>query len=305
MKHITQCLIFIVLSCRVSGQMISLSDQYLNNTMVINPAFAGCHDALSATLGYRNQWVGFDDAPKDIAFSLHSPVNHDRVGLGFLVSRNSFGIYNITGYTGNYAYRMELREGKLALGLGFGATVYNVSWNRLKATHRDDEVLTGNRGSAVLPDFSIGGYYYTDKYFVGFSLPGFLTHELNKSTGKYKTENNFSEYTFLLSGGYYMVIDRNLRFLPSMLVKYNPNHTPHFDFNAQLIMKDRIWVGAGYRNSKSLVGMIQSQLNTQMRMAYSYDFELGGLRNYNSGSHELALNYVFSYTRNVVGPRHF
>ncbi len=305
MKRIFYLLIIIFLQVRVTGQMPSLSDQYLNNTMAINPSFAGSHDALSATLSYRNQWVGFDDAPKDLIFSLHTPLNHDRIGLGLLVNRTTYGIFNTTSFYGNYAYRLELRHGKLAMGLGFGATIYSVSWQRLKATHPDDELLTNNQEAAVLPDFSLGAYYYTSDWFVGFSIPGFLTHELNKGTGNYKIENNFSDYTYLLAGGYYIGLGRYFKVLPSALLKYNPGHAVQFDFNGQLIMKDRIWFGLGYRNNKSLVGMVQCQLNNQVRLAYSYNFEMGGLRKYNSGSHEIVLNYVFSYTRKVVGPRQF
>ena len=36
------------------GQMFPLSDHYVYNALAINPAFAGCHDALSATILYRN-----------------------------------------------------------------------------------------------------------------------------------------------------------------------------------------------------------------------------------------------------------
>src|SRR5665648_167822 len=142
------------------GQMFPSSDHYVNNALAINPAFAGCHDALSATISYRNQWVGFKDAPKSNMLSVHTPVFNDRVGLGLLVKKNSIGIFKETSFIGNYAYRMEIRDGKLALGLGFGITVYNVAWNELDATDAGDVQLMNNPISAVLPDFSLGAYYY-------------------------------------------------------------------------------------------------------------------------------------------------
>jgi len=54
-----------------------------------------------------------------------------------------------------------------------------------------------------------------------------------------------------------------------------------------------------------LVGMLQCQLNYQLRMAYSYDFDLGSIGKYKNGSHEILLSYVFSYARMVKGPRQF
>jgi len=50
------------------GQMFPLSDHYVVNALAINPAFAGCQDALSLTASYRDQWVGFNDALQKAIF---------------------------------------------------------------------------------------------------------------------------------------------------------------------------------------------------------------------------------------------
>ncbi len=54
------------------------------------------------------------------------------------------GIYRETSFIGNYAYRRELFDGKIALGLGFGAIVFNIAWNELEAADADDEQLMNN-----------------------------------------------------------------------------------------------------------------------------------------------------------------
>jgi type IX secretion system PorP/SprF family membrane protein len=287
------------------GQMFPLSDHYVYDALAINPAFAGCHDALSATISYRNQWVGFKDAPKSEILSVHTPVYNDRIGLGLLVERNSIGIFKETSLIGNYAYRMELRDGKLSLGLGFGVTLSNIAWNELVAADANDIQLMNNRASAVLPAFSLGTYYYTKKYFIGISMPLFLSYEIDKSTGKYKIGNPFSGSNYFFTGGYEVGIGHNVKLLPSLLIKYHPNIAVQVDYNAQINFKDKFWIGFGYRNRDMLVGLLQCQLNDQLRMAYSYDFDLGRVGKYINGSHEILLNYVFRYTRKVVGPRQY
>ncbi len=287
------------------GQMFPVSDHYVYDALPINPAFAGCHDALSASISYRNQWTGFRDAPKRNMLSIHTPFDHDRIGLGLLVDRSSIGIYKETSFIGNYSYRISLHDSKLALGLGFGATIYNVAWNELKATDAGDEQLIFTPTSAVLPNFSLGTYYYTKKYFIGFSMPLFLGYELDESTGKYKIDNNFSGSNYFISGGYEVGINSNIKLLPSLLIRYHPGNVVQVDYNAQVNLKDRIWMGIGYRNRNMLVGMLQCQLNYQLRMAYFYDFEFGGIGKYLNGSHEIVLSYVFRYSRKVVGPRNF
>jgi type IX secretion system PorP/SprF family membrane protein len=298
-------ILIIALPLNLSAQMFPLSDHYIYNTLAINPAFAGCHDALSATLQYRDQWVGFKDAPKKQVFSVHAPLKNDRIGLGLLVDRNTAGIYKETSFLGNYAFRSELYNGKLALGLGFGVTAYNIAWDDLDATDADDAALLNNPASAVLPDFSLGAYYYTRRYFVGISLPLFLSHVQDENTGDFKIRNDFSNYNYFFTGGYEIDISPMVKIFPTLLVKYHPEYTVQVDYSVQFIFKDRIWIGMAYRSSKMLVGLLQCKLNDQLRIAYSYDFDFGSMRGYTGGSHEILLGYIFSYSRKVVGPRQF
>ena len=290
---------------QLMGQMFPLSDHYVYNALAINPAFAGCHDALSATIFYRNQWVGFKDAPKSQILSVHAPVDNDRVGLGLLIERNSIGIFKETNIIGNYAYRMELGDGKLAMGLGFGVTVYNSAWNELDAADGNDVQLMNNNTSAILPAFSLGTYYYTKKYFIGISLPLFLSYDLDKGTGKYRIGNPFAGSNYFLNGGYEIGISNNVRLLPSLLIKYHSGNAIQVDYSAMVNLKDKIWMGIGYRNKDMLIAMLQCQVNYQLRMAYSYDTELGNLGSYLNGSHEVGFNYIFRYARKVIGPRQF
>jgi hypothetical protein len=88
-------------------------------------------------------------------------------------------------------------------------------------------------------------------------------------------------------------------------LKYQHGHVPQVDCNAQLILQDRIWLGIGYRNSNILIGMLQCKLTQQLRISYAYDFDTAVVGRYNSGSHEIILNYLFSYSRKVTGPRQF
>ena len=90
MNRIILSLLAVTFPLNLLGQMFPLSDHYDVNALAINPAYAGCQDALSLTASYRNQWVGFKDAPKSYILSVHSPVYNDRIGLGLLVENNRF-----------------------------------------------------------------------------------------------------------------------------------------------------------------------------------------------------------------------
>ena len=305
MNRLILGILIILFPLEMAGQMFTLSDNYGYNTLSINPAYAGCQDALSATILYRNQWVGFKDAPTSYLMSVHMPFLNDKIGMGLLMEKNSIGIFRETNIIGNYAYRIKLNKGILSLGLGFGVTVNNIAWNKLVATDPNDIQLMDNPPSAILPVISLGAYYYAQKYYFGFSIPGFLTHTLDQTTGKYKTSNNFSEYNYIFMGGYALRLNSGISMLPSLLIKYYPRNGVQVDYNLQVRLKDKFWVGIGYRNKNSLTGMVQMQLNYQLRVVYSYGFDLGSLAKYKNGSHEIGLNYILRYSRKVNGPRQF
>jgi type IX secretion system PorP/SprF family membrane protein len=155
-------LIFILLSflplC-MAGQVRPLTNLYNLDKLSFNPAFAGSLDAMSVTALHRNQWVGFDDAPKNYSLSVHAPLHNERMGLGLLAEKNSVGIFRQTNLMANYAYTIELSKARLAFGLGFGATFYNIAWNELVASSGGDALLMNSAESAVTPNLSLGTYF--------------------------------------------------------------------------------------------------------------------------------------------------
>jgi len=289
----------------VFGQMFLVSDQYIMDALDINPAFAGCYDALSTSIFYKNQWVGFKDAPKSYILSVHTPLNHSKVGLGLLVERNSIGIYKETNILANYAYRMKFENGRLALGLGLGVTLSNYAWNELVANDPADAALINNPTSAVLPAISMGAYYYTKKYYIGLSMPFFLSQKMDQSGGEVTIKNDFSLYNYFINGGYNIEFADQIKLQPSILIKYNPTNGAGVDFNTYINLKDRIWFGIGYQSKNMIVGSFQCQINYQIKMAYSYIYEISPIAKYTNGSHEITLNYQFKYQRKVMGPRQF
>jgi type IX secretion system PorP/SprF family membrane protein len=305
MKRILIVILIVGFPLDFYGQLSILSDQYINNTIIFNPAYAGSQDALSISVLYRNQWVGFNDAPKNYVLSLHTPVRNDRIGIGFFAGNSSFSVYRETSFMGDYAFRMQMAGGILALGLGFGATVKYVNWNALYAADPNDVLLQNYPESAFLPDFSLGAYYYSKKFFLGFSIPDILSHDLNPKTQKYSMSPALDNCNYYFEGGYFLNKAHQVKFLPSFLLKFHPGHAPQLDVSAQMFLGNKIGFGFGYRNKNTLLGLLQFHLNRQLMISYSYSFDTGKVGQFNNGSHEVVLNYLFNYSSRLISPRQF
>jgi len=287
------------------AQLEPLFNNYLLNTLAINPAYAGNRDALSMTLQHRNQWTGFDGAPKTTTLTMHAPLRKEQVGLGLLAMNDRTGITSSTVISGNFAYRILMDKGVLAFGLGAGLNTLRNNWDELIAIDQDDQLLMGNADRYVQLNFSLGAHYSNDRLFVGVSLPMFLSHHFNSSSGNFELVNDYQEYNYFINGGYLFSLSSRWKLLPSSMIRYNPAANLQVDLNSFFIFDDRIWFGVSYRSNKSMVGHLLYQVNNQLAVGYSYDLGFGKVGGYMGGSHEITLRYDFRYLIDVIDPRYF
>ena len=77
----------------VSGfaQQDSQFTHYMYNTININPAYAGSRGVTSIFGLHRTQWVGLDGAPSTNAFSINTPIQNSRLGLGVSFVNDKIG----------------------------------------------------------------------------------------------------------------------------------------------------------------------------------------------------------------------
>ncbi len=298
-------ILILFLPVGLTGQLNYVSD--LNNLekIIINPAFAGSRDALSVTALYRNHWTGFENGPKNYSVSMHAPLYHRRMGLGLFVENSSVGIFRKTNIMADYAYNIELSKGKLAFGLGFGATIYNIAWNDLVASQGGDILLMNAPVTAAIPNVSLGTYYYSRNYFIGFSVPFIFGRAMNDIPGESHMTFDLNQNIFHLNGGYSFRMHPHFSLKPSILLKYQPAGTAQVDCILEASLREKISLGVGYRNQNTMIAMLDVRLNPQFTMAYAYDFDLSPLGKYKGGTHEVGINYLFSFERNVAGPRQF
>ncbi len=303
MKNLILILLLFISVGNVKGQLHSLSDQYILNGLAINPAYAGSEEAFSAIIMYRNQWTGFDGAPKTFTVAAHSPLRNKRVALGFLAVNDQIGVSKETSLMANYTYMIEMGDGMLSFGIGIGISFLSCRWDQLQTLSPDDIELFTDRIKSTNPDFSAGIYYNNDDFFMGLSLPFFLSYSYNDE--ELELKNDMREYNIYLTGGYFFELNSILKFTPSILLKYHPQEAFQGEITGQFVLKDNLWFGVSYRTLDAVVVIVQIQATNQLRIAYTYDIGLKSNNRYYGGSHEVSLKYLFNKNSRVVGPMRF
>jgi type IX secretion system PorP/SprF family membrane protein len=282
--------------------------QYLQNGMVINPAYAGSRGALSGFLSYRMQWMGIADAPIFQTISFNTPMKNDKVGLGIMGQFMQYGVTRSRSIYASYSYKIKLGAGKLAFGLKGGVDMSNTDYSKISLTDPADPVFLDANNSYVLPNIGAGVYYYSDKLFAGVSVPQFLSYQ-RTGTNTIEAYHSFHNYDFIFTAGGLITFSDFLKFKPSMLVNYSLNEAKNLmqlDINGNFILGDLLWVGGSWRTTeKVVVGILQLQLTNQLMLGFSYDYPVGTMSSYSKGSSEFILRYEFGSKISAANTRYF
>lgn len=279
--------------------------QYMYNMSVINPAYAGSKESLSGGLLYRKQWVEIEDAPTTGTFFLHSPVGRN-VGLGLSAVNDKIGPVEETNVFGDFSYTLNLGgEHRLALGIKAGVTMHKVDFNTIYPTLPDvgDGVFGQANPSETFLNVGSGIFYYTDKYYLAFSIPNMLKAKYLDFDGtKYGSE----EMHYFLTGGYVFDLNPNLKFKPFAMVKSSLKAPASLDVSANFLFNERFELGATYRLEDSFGAMANFAITPQLKIGYAYDHIISDLNTVTPASHEVILLFDLSFAKKVSrSPRYF
>ncbi|MFM9403587.1 type IX secretion system membrane protein PorP/SprF [Myroides odoratimimus] len=278
--------------------------QYMYNANMINPAYAGSRGTLNVFGMYRTQWVGLDGAPKTANVSVSTPLGEGGLGLGVNFTNDRLGAMDENNISVDLAYAIDLNaDYKLAFGLKATANLLSVDYTKLNIHNPTDPVSQENLNNKFNPNIGAGVYLYSDKAYVGLSVPNFLT------TDRYD-DNDITtmrqKMHFYLMGGYVFDVSENLLFKPAALVKAVSGAPLQVDLTANFLLYDKFTLGAAYRWDASVSALAGFQVNDNLFVGYSYDFETTALQRYNSGSHEIFLRFeLFNRRSTINAPRFF
>jgi len=284
------------------GQQDPQYTQYMYNQAVINPAYAGSKEGLSIVALYRNQWTGFDGAPKTITLSGHSPVG-EKVGLGLSLISDQHGPVKENNIYADFSYTLDLgTTSKLALGIKGGVTLHDISLTTVDLTTQGDPLFSENVNKAT-PNAGLGAFFYDENYYVGLSMPNILDSvHLDENGRKYGSETQH----YFLTAGYVFQLTATTKLKPSFLVKSSFDAPVSFDVNANFLFHDKFEVGASYRSTDSFSGLVGFAFSDSIRIGYAYDYIISDIKEAASSSHEVFLQFDLNFPKKVSrSPRFF
>lgn len=315
MKKIFYLWVLVLTAQSVCAQQDPQYSQYMFNQVVINPAYVGSREALSATIDLRKQWIAMEGSPRTGTISLHGPLPVKSIGLGGHLINEAIGPAKWNAAYFDFAYRLRLGKGKLSFGLAAGAVSYNMN---LLQTHYKDQgeaFPNMNAGARTKFDASAGFYYYTNSFYIGGSAthitkPNLYSNIYYFTNAQSQADTAYVNFSLRPHGFLYLgkgfLVNENFVINPSLLFKNdNPNRMGMVDLNCNFLLRKKLWLGFSLRSQYGLVLLGQYAVNDQLRIGYSYDRGFNRLGAVAGGSHELMIGYNFNiFKSKMLSPRY-
>jgi type IX secretion system PorP/SprF family membrane protein len=294
------------------GQQLPLYSQYLYNKFLINPAVAGSDGYTSVNLTAREQWVGYNGAPRTFSFSMQTrllkksyilkqtrvkkevfrPKSDGKVGFGGYVFSDKNGLVQRTGFQLSYAYHMWIQNStQLSMGLALTGYYYKIDEKAINFEDPNEPWLNNNlRRGMFVPDATFGVYLLNAKYSLGFSADQLFQATAKIANNAYKDFKMSRQY--YLFGSYDLSSGSNVIIQPSFLLKMSEQLRPQADIGVTYIYNQDFWAGLAFRTSGALIATLGVKYE-KMFIGYAFDFTLQEIQKVTYGTHEITIALKF------------
>ena len=275
-------LFIIVNSCNLIAQNSIDYSLYNYSLNLINPAFAGQKSNTELLINSKTQWVGVDDAPRTMSFSLNMPFKK-KLGVGVNVINDKIFIFNQTTVALDFSYKVKITsDHDLQFGLKVQGNIYNAEINKIK-TEQQNDVFFAEAVNKFSPNFTVGVAIVHEDYYTHISIINILIDDRYK---RLNTSENSNLFNVFLGGGYTFELNNNLKLTPSTLVRIEEGTPMSFDVNGTLEINKKYNLGLSYfwNNSLQINGLVS--IYNWIKLGYGYRLYTNYLSSEQSGTHE-------------------
>jgi len=279
-------LLLIAVGSVAYGQVGTFLTQQWFSRINMNPAATGNSNNVDVFLLNRQQWVGFDNAPRTTIMNAHSYFDAIQSGLGLSLMYDKLGVsYQTVDAMFSYAYHIDLAD-EILFSLGLSGGLVNSNWDPNRNTFSvSNDPLVFEKRSRTTADFNTG--LEMNAYGITFGLS--LTHILNSNSGRlYSGIPGMEVHSYLR---YRRAIDQRFDIAPGIMYR-NSNRNNYFDFNVTGYFLKKYWAGFSFRPNNAFAMMLGAE-HGMFRIGYSYDHSVGATSSLAANSHEFMLSARF------------
>ena len=288
MKKYIVLLILNLLTILISAQSDIRFNNVWNQPYIINPASITDQYLAEFNVIARQQWVGFQGSPTTLFASGTLYLDNLHTQFGLKVMQDKIGFTSTTDIDLTYAYSLSINNAwrlNMGLGLDFQSLAYDVSMVN-SSTATDPTVLTKLLNVSYI-NSQLGAELTNKSWRVGIASQNLnsLISPINKlfvnTNFMYVLYRNSRHGTFNLGYGVYGI-------QYSTIYQMEFNLTGYFNYTAD---REPIQLGLIYRTWSEVGLLVGLDISKNLRVSYSYDYNVSGISRASIGTQELMLTF--------------
>jgi type IX secretion system PorP/SprF family membrane protein len=304
--------------------------QYYAAALYHNPAFAGTSTPQRLCVNYRIQWPGLPAPFVNYSAAFDFSFKKTGTAIGLLASQDVAGIsrYKTSSAGLIIAQKVKLND-EFQASLGVQASFETRSVNNSQLVFPDQITRDGivkatmepmSAASVNYANFAVGAIIYSQDYWVGMSIHNFNQPSLDPLGGK---QNIVYPRATLMGGVKIPLRDNSPNYknkpiknalMPSVMYR-SQGSVSQLDYGATVDLTEITFglygrglpfvkTAKGVFTQDAIIGMIGLKVN-DIRMAYSYDYNVASYLSEFQGAHEISLQIGFNlkdYIKSKRGP---
>lgn len=279
--------------------------QFFSSPLYLNPAFAGNQNSFRATLGTRTHPLPDATNVSTFLLSVDGPVQALSGALALLATSDYQGNMLWDNHiSGIYSYHMNISpDWHMNFGAQAGYFRRELSWSRLVFYDPAQAPPANADDWRHVVDFAAGVLFFNERYYGGIAMHHLSQPNISLTEEKLSLDRKFTAHLGMQfeGGNRHSTFGRGADYFVSPNVIYQ-KQGPH----------QRIHVGL-YGGIEPLMGGIWLQHNPgsrptmvflfgiswqDLRIGYSYDYNLSGFTDIRHGIHEISLSILFLHRKN-------
>jgi type IX secretion system PorP/SprF family membrane protein len=292
-----------LLCWKAMAQQDPMYNQYIFNAYTINPAEAGTRNFGTASMLYRWQWLGIDGAPNTGSFGVETALGGGW-GIGLNMVDDKIGPASNQTINLSASYRISLTERwRMSVGLSAISNLQQVDLAAIENVFDDNDPVLINNIRSFNPNVGGGILFYSDKNFIGISMPRFTEYKL---TNQDLVSLDQLRHLFIYYGHNFR-LGPHLKLKPSALAKVVKGAPLELDFNGVLSFFDILDLGINYRSGDGIGLLGGLTIKERLVFNYAYELPLSRIRFGTIQTHEIGVRYKFgkAHFQKIESPRFF
>ncbi len=273
-----------------------------------NPAMTGAGPYWELSTSYRQQWLGFDNAPRTAAVAIQYPAPKSNSAVGGFFMHDRINPLVVNHFAFQYAYKLRMGDGKRQqLSIGVSATMQHflLDVQNVIVNDPDDPLIPIGDFNTLGPNAGLGLYYTSNArqderrptFYAGAAVQQAVPVDVVFRTNGSPVNLRHTWHGNAIIGARF--VNGNVLLEPSAWVHYAAPGIANGYLHLRAESRDALWGGISYSTNQTMgiqAGVVVKKglvEDSHLRIGVAGTFNVGTFGQFRGPGYEFLAAYRF------------